>query len=244
MSWRVLLLAAALALLAAVGPSALVEPAFACLYDDPALCDGAPAPAASPAPAHAPSDPTDDPAVLVPALDERDEPLTLVEDEARCVVASLPGEEAGEETAEESTREEVETTGEGCEEATPAGSRCVEVERSFRVKSGLFGLFTLYRFHVRKHFCYTGRWIYEVFGTEWTTDRMYTIFTHVYERAHGHIGSFFTWNGNSHGGHWSLHWAKLDGCVLRWGCLNDYNPRMEMRNYANGETTTRIINAY
>ena len=253
MSRRVLLLAAVLAVLAAVGPSALVTPAFACLYDDPAMCDG-PATQPAPAPPPAPADPTADPSILVPALDDPygDASLQVVEDEPRCVVVepiedepsdtASSGDEAVTRDAEASFGET--SSGEACEDGAPPGSRCREVERSFRVKSGLFGLFTLYRFHALKHFCFDGRRVSDVFMTEWTDDRLYALATHVYERARGHTSSYFPWNGNPRGGHWSVHWAKLEGCVLRYGCLNDYNPRMEIRNYANGETRTRIVSAW
>ena len=237
----------------AVVAAALPETAAACLFDDPALCTpGNPTPPPPP-----PS--TEEPDLSL--LDAEDavlmaEPVAEAPHEAVCGSGDDPeptgaegietlvrDEGADEDSAEaEVSAEELAALAgfEGCAEVTPRAATCVFVTWGFTVRKGFPTYHRLYDFTMRKHFCYDGRRVYEVFGTEWTSNRLSFAGVTILERSHGHDGQYVTWRV-PRGANWSLHWAFLEGCALKWGCIKSYTPRATMVNRADGKTEVEIL---
>jgi hypothetical protein len=130
----------------------------------------------------------------------------------------------------------------GCTTRTPPNARCKFVTWNPVLSYGariLFVRWTLYRFSVQNHFCYDGTRVYEVFGTEWTWDRLNTGVYVVRERSRGHSGYYY----NQRAAHRMEHHARLEFCiVLRLiTCTTDYYPLAWVDVRADGRATPTIV---
>jgi len=133
-----------------------------------------------------------------------------------------------------STQEGTGATGQEQEPAafsTASASGCARVDAW--VRSTTFFGFTAYRFHQVKHWC----WSYP----DITSVNVGTYFSDVdpnyYVRGTWGHGWYYTWRGSSRGGHYSFRQARVENCVLHYGCIRNEYPWVEIWVNGNGAWT-------
>ena len=113
--------------------------------------------------------------------------------------------------------------------APASASGCLSVD-AWRNKYTLLG-FLAYRWHQTKYFCWSGGAVNSVTIGSYVSDNDGT---NYYRGLLSSDHWYFSWNGNSHGGHYSIRQAIMENCVPVFGCLSTSNPWVKIWAYANG----------
>ncbi len=88
-----------------------------------------------------------------------------------------------------------------------------------------------YRWHQTKYFCWSGGAVGSATVGSYVSDNDGT---NYYRGLLSDDQWYFSWNGNSHGGHYSIRQAIMENCVPVFGCLSTSNPYVKIWAYANG----------
>lgn len=108
------------------------------------------------------------------------------------------------------------------------GSGCASVD-AWRRGSTLFGA-TAYVFHQVKHWCWSYPRVTSISVGTYVSD---VDPNYIVRGTWGH-GWYFSWNGSGSGGHYSYRQARIENCVLHYGCIRNEYPWVEIRTYGNG----------
>lgn len=119
--------------------------------------------------------------------------------------------------------------------APSSASGCLSVD-AWRNKYTLLG-FLAYRWHQTKYFCWSRGAVNSVSVGSYVSNNDGT---NCYRGLLSQDANFFSWNGNSHGGHYSIRQAIMENCVPVFGCLSTSNPFVTIRAYANGTWTYEV----
>jgi hypothetical protein len=97
--------------------------------------------------------------------------------------------------------------------------------------------FLAFRWHQTKYFCWSNGSVYGVqIGSNLSNvDPMF-----AYRSLHNSDAWYFSWNGKSHGAHYSMRQAHVENCLPVVGCVGSYYPWVKIRTYANGTWTYQV----
>lgn len=111
---------------------------------------------------------------------------------------------------------------------TTAASGCARVDAW--VTSTTFLGFVAYRFHQVKHWCWSYPHITSVNVGTYFSD----VDPNYYVRGVWGHGWYYTWRGSSRGGHYSYRQARVENCILHYGCIRNEYPWVEIWVNGNG----------
>lgn len=119
--------------------------------------------------------------------------------------------------------------------APASASGCLSVD-AWRNKYTLLG-FLAYRWHQTKYFCWSGGAVNSVTVGSYVS---HNDGTNYYRGLLSQDSWYFSWSGNSRGGHYSIRQAIMENCVPVLGCLSTSYPYVKIGTYANGNWTYEV----
>ena len=117
---------------------------------------------------------------------------------------------------------------------SPSNAGCAWLH-SWLTAKDITGLFVVYKYHVRRNWCWKDGDHITSASTEtpWFTDidpNMNVISVSVSPH-----GWFYTWCcGDGRSGHYAFRQGKIENCVLKYGCLSTWYPTIEIWLHGNG----------
>jgi hypothetical protein len=113
-----------------------------------------------------------------------------------------------------------------------AGRRCYGVDKHRTAHDAITGR-VVWRFHHVVHWCATYP---DIDPGSVAVDSFFSDVDPLFQvdwDNHG-TGWFYTWRGSPTGGHYSRRQAKIDNCILKWGCIGSHYPQIEIWVNGNG----------